>query len=80
MSAREEKARQYIESGRFIARQYFKYDVKNAYLDGWDDAMEHVKGLVGKMAFEKIMECNKDVLERLQNRSHGERPQAKSSI
>lgn len=69
MSSREEKARQYIESGRFIARQYFKYDVKNAYLDGWDDAMEHVKELVGKMAFEKIMECNKDVLERLK---HGE--------
>lgn len=68
MSAREEKARQYFDSGRFNARHYFKYDVKNAYLDGWDDAMEHVKGLVGKMAFEKIMECNKDVLERLKDK------------
>lgn len=65
MSAREEKAREYTESGRFMARQFFKYDIKNAYLDGWDDAMEHVKGLVGKMAFEKIIECNKDVLNRL---------------
>lgn len=68
MSAREEKAIQYIKSGRFIARQYFKYDVKNAYLDGWDDAMEHVKELVGKMAFEKIMECNNDVLKRLKDK------------
>lgn len=65
MSAREDKARKYIESGRFMARQFFKYDIKNAYLYGWDDAMEHVKELVGKMTFEKIMECNKDVLERL---------------
>lgn len=73
MSAREEKARQYIESGRFMARQFFKYDIKNAYLDGWDDAMEHVKGLVGKMTFEKIMECNKDVLERLKQSDHAER-------
>lgn len=73
MSAREEKARQYIESGRFMARQFFKYDIKNAYLDGWDDAMEHVKELVGKMAFEKIMECNKDVLNRLRQGEYAER-------
>lgn len=73
MSAREEKARQYIESGRFMARQFFKYDIKNAYLDGWDDAMEHVKGLVGKMAFEKIIECNKDVLNRLKQGEYAER-------
>lgn len=47
--------------------------MKNAYLDGWDDAMEHVKELVGKMAFEKIMECNKDVLERLKHGEYAER-------
>lgn len=33
---------------------------EKARLDGWDDAIEHVKGLVGKMDFKKIMECNKE--------------------
>lgn len=68
MSAREEKAKQYADIKENISTQYFRYDIKNAYLDGWDDAMEHVKGLIGKIAFEKIMDNDKDVLKRLKDK------------